>query len=79
MPPIELTNLGTAEGGITANQLAVAVMRSVTTSVVAATTQALTRVGGTTGAAATEAAKQVGEAIKGIFGRDRKKEEPKQP
>ena len=40
MPPIELSNLGTAEAASRAAQLAFAVMRSVTTSVVGATTQA---------------------------------------
>ena len=73
MPPIELTDLGTKEGGITADQLAFAVMRSVTTSVVAASTQALSKVGGTSGAAAVEAAKQAGQAIKGLFGGEKKK------
>ena len=73
MPDIELNDLGTKEGGITADQLAFAVMRSVTASVVQASTQALTKVGGTSGAAAAEGAKQVGEAIKGLFNREKKK------
>lgn len=68
MPPLTLTNLGTAEGGVTPAGLAFAVMRSVTTSVVAASTAALRQVGGTSGAAAADAAKQAGEAIKGWFG-----------
>lgn len=72
MPPVELTNVGTAEGGVTPAGLAFAVMRSVTTSVVAASTEALTKVGGTSGAAAAEAAKQAGEAIKGFFGGKKK-------
>jgi hypothetical protein len=58
---------------VTPAQLAFAIMRSVTSSVVAASTQALTKVGGTTGAAAAEGAKQIGSAIKGIFGGDKKK------
>jgi uncharacterized protein involved in outer membrane biogenesis len=68
MPPVELTNVGTAEGGVTPAGLAFAVMRSVTTSVVAASTQALTKVGGTSGAAAADAAKQAGNALKSLFG-----------
>ena len=72
MPPIELNDLGTKEGGITANQLAFAIMRSVTGGVVGATTQAAGQIGGTMGAAgvdaAKDAAKKTGEAIKGIFG-----------
>ncbi len=72
MPPVELTNVGTAEGGITPAQLSFAVMRSVTTSVVAASTGALTKMSGTSGAAAAEAAKQAGEALKGLFGGKKK-------
>jgi uncharacterized protein involved in outer membrane biogenesis len=68
MPPIELTDLGTKEGGITPDQLAVAVMRSVTTSIVSATTKAAGEIGKTSGAAAAEGVKQVGDAIKGLFG-----------
>jgi hypothetical protein len=68
MPPLELTDLGTAEGGITPPQVAFAVMRSVTTQVVAAATQALTKIGGTSGANTLEAARQAGDAIKGLFG-----------
>jgi uncharacterized protein involved in outer membrane biogenesis len=73
MPTVELTDLGTREGGVTADQLAYAVMRSVTASVVSASTQALSKVGGTSGAAAAEGAKQVGEAIKGLFKREKTK------
>jgi hypothetical protein len=73
MPNIELTDLGTKEGGVTPDQIAFAVMRSVTASVVTASTQALTKIGGTTGAATSEGVKQVGEAIKGIFNREKKK------
>jgi len=72
MPPIELNDLGTKEGGITPNQLAVAVMRSVTTSIVSATAKAAGEIGKTGGAAAAESAKQVGDAIKGLFGGGKK-------
>jgi len=51
MPSVELKELGTANGGITADQLAAAVMKSVTTSVVGATTQAAGQIGTTAGAA----------------------------
>ena len=74
MPPVELTDIGTKEGGITPAGVAFAVMRSVTTSVVAATTQALTKLGGTGGASAAEAARQVGDAIKGLFSGGKKTE-----
>jgi hypothetical protein len=68
MPDIVLTDLGTKEGGITPDQLALAVMRSVTGSIVSATTKAVGDIGKTTGAAAAESAKKAGEAIKGLFG-----------
>ena len=73
MPPIDMADIGVAEGGVTPAQLAFAVMRNVTANVVAASTQALTKVGGTSGAAAIESAKQVGEALKGLFGGEKKK------
>jgi uncharacterized protein involved in outer membrane biogenesis len=68
MPPIELNNLGTTGGGITADQLAFAVMRSVTSGVVSATTQAAGQIGTTAGAAAIEGVKKTGEGIKKLFG-----------
>jgi hypothetical protein len=77
MPPVELTDIGVKEGGVTPAGVVFAVMRSVTTSVVAATTQALTKLGGTSGVSAAEGARQVGEAIMGIFGG--KKQEPPPP
>ena len=68
MPPIELNDLGTKEGGITPDQLVFAVMKSVTGSVVSATAQAAGQIGSTGGAAAVEGAKKAVEGIKGIFG-----------
>lgn len=68
MPDITLNDLGTAEGGITAGQLAFAVMKSVTGSIISATTQAVGDIGKTTGAAAADSVKKAGSAIKGLFG-----------
>ena len=68
MPPINLDNLGTSEGGISPDQLVFAVMKSVTGSIVSATTQAAGKIGATSGAAAVEGAKKAGEAIKSLFG-----------
>lgn len=73
LPAIDMKDVGVAEGGISPAQLAVAVMRHVTPQIVAASMQAFGKAGGTTGAAAVEGAKQVGEAIKGLFGGDKKK------
>lgn len=70
MPPIELTDIGTKEGGVTPDQLVFAVMKSVTGSIVSATTQAAGQIGKTTGAAAAEGVKKTGEAIKGLFKKD---------
>ena len=72
LPPISLDNLGVAEGGITPDQLAGAVMRDVLSSIVAGTANALGQVGSTAGAASLEktkeAAKKAGESIKKLFG-----------
>ncbi len=68
MPPIELNDLGTKEGGITANQLAFAIMKSVTSDVVGATTHAAGQIGTTAGAAAVEGVRKTGESIKKLFG-----------
>lgn len=68
MPPIELNDLGTKEGGITPDQLVFAVMKSVTSSVVSATAQAAGQIGSTGGAAAVEQAKKAVDGIKGLFG-----------
>lgn len=73
MPPIELNDLGTKEGGITPDQLVLAVMKSVTGSIVSATVQAAGQIGTTSGAAAVEGVKKAGDAIKGFFGGDKKK------
>jgi hypothetical protein len=61
MPVIDLTGLGVEEGGITADQLALAVMRSVTAGVVSTTTHAARKMGSTMGAAASA-------KLKALFG-----------
>jgi hypothetical protein len=67
MPPIALDNIGTAEGGITGEQLAFAVMRSLAGGVVEATTQAAGKVGSTLGAAAGNAIQNAGSGLEGLF------------
>jgi hypothetical protein len=76
MPAINMADIGSAEGGLTPAQIAFAVMRNVTSGIVSASTGALTKLGGTSGAASMEGAKQVGEAIMGIFGGQKKNAEP---
>jgi hypothetical protein len=61
MPPIDITNIGTSQGGIPASQIAVALMRSMSASIVEATTQAAGKLGKTMGAAARQ-------RIKDLFG-----------
>jgi len=68
LPDIELTNLGTKEGGITPDQLVFTLMDRVTSSIVGATTQAAGDIGKTTGAAAAEGTKKTVESIKKFFG-----------
>lgn len=68
MPPLELDNLGTAEGGITSDQLAVAIMRSLAGGVVQATTHAAAKLGSTMGAATGSAVKNAADSLKGLFG-----------
>ena len=73
LPPIDMADIGVKEGGVTPAQLGVAVMRHVTPTIVAASMQALSTGGGAAGAAAVEGAKQIGGAIKGLFGGEKKK------
>lgn len=73
LPEINMTDIGVAEGGVTPAQLAFAVMRNVTSNVVAAATGAITKGGAGGDAAATlQSAKEIGSAIKGIFGGEKK-------
>jgi hypothetical protein len=72
LPPIELSDIGTKEGGVTPNQMTATVMRSVTGGIVRATTQALAKAGANTGAAAVEGVKDASKSIKGLFGGKKK-------
>ena len=72
LPPISIDNLGVTQGGITGDQLAGVLMKSVLSSIVEGTANAFSQVGSTTGAATIEktkeAAKKAGEGIKKFFG-----------
>ena len=72
MPAIELVDIGTKEGGITADQVASTVMRSVTGAVISSSTQALMKTLPTTGAAAGDALKKAGDGLKKMLGGDQK-------
>ncbi len=68
LPPIELSDIGTRENGVTPDQLATVMMKAVTSDIVRASTQAALKAGGTAGAAAAEGVKKAGDAVKGLFG-----------
>lgn len=72
LPPIDMTDVGVKEGGITPTQLAVAVGQHVTANVIAAATQAIAKAGLQGGGNASDMAKQAGEALKGLFGGKKK-------
>lgn len=73
LPPIDMVDIGVKEGGVTPAQLGVAIMRHITPTIVAASMQAFSQGAGASGAAAVEGARQVGEAIKGLFSGEKKK------
>ena len=68
LPTIELRDLGTNEGGISADRLALAVMKSVSGEIIGTTTRAAGKIGSTAGAAAAEGVKKTGESIKKLWG-----------
>lgn len=72
MPPIELSDIGTKEGGVTASQLTFVVMKAVTASVISSSTQAVMKNLPNMGSSAGEAVKKTGEAIKGFFEQKKK-------
>ena len=78
LPPIEIDNFGTKEGGVTAAQAASIVMNAVVGKIVVATTGAVGDLAQTGGAATAEGVKKAGEAIMGIFG-GKKEPVPKGP
>lgn len=72
LPAVELTNLGVAEGGLTPNQLAFAVMKAVMPEIIAATTKAAGGLGGSVGEAAGDAMKKAGEGLQKMLGGGKK-------
>ena len=69
LPPISLDDVGVAEGGITADQLAVVLMKNVLGSLVSGTADVLTSANGAATLEKTkEAAKKAGDSIKKLFG-----------
>jgi hypothetical protein len=75
LPPLELTDLGVKEGGITPDQLAGAVMKNVLGSIVTGSAEALANMGSTRAANALEqtkdAAKKAADGVKKLFGGDK--------
>lgn len=69
LPTIELRDLGTKEGGITADQLAMAVMKSVSGEIVSAVaTNAAGQLGSAADAVTAEGIKKAGESLKKLWG-----------
>jgi len=80
LPVLELTDLGVKEGGLTAAQLAFAVMKEITASILSSTKQATGTLGGTMGASAADAMKKAGEGLQKFFGgKKTEKAEPEKP
>jgi len=75
LPPINMTDIGTAENGITPAQVAFAVMKNVTASIVGAVAEVIAKGGGAAGTTA-ETVKQIGGALKGLFGGQKRTAEP---
>jgi hypothetical protein len=68
LPPLTLVDLGTAEGGITPDQLATKVITNVLSQITSAVSDSLFKGGNATGDAAKNAAKAAGEGLKKLFG-----------
>jgi hypothetical protein len=78
VPEVELTDVGVKEGGITPGQLGLAIMHSVSPSVIAVATHAVIHIVPTLGNAAGTTVKKTGEMIEGLFGdKDKEKENEK--
>ena len=76
MPPITITDLGVAEGGITPDQVVAAVLRAVVANLGAATAEAALKAGGSVleggkgvGGAAKDAGKSAVDGVKKLFGK----------
>ncbi len=69
MPPLSITDLGVAEGGITPDQAVSAVMKAVLNNVTKAATGALLNGGGAGVDGIKDATKGVTEGLKGLFGK----------
>ena len=67
MPTVELNDIGVKEGGVAPGQVALAIMHSITPSVIAVTTHTVVHIVPTLGNAAETTVKKTGEAIKDIF------------
>lgn len=67
LPPITITDLGVAEGGITADQVATKVLQRVLAQIGTAAAGALKDVGGAALEGGKDGAKAAGEAAKGVF------------
>mgnify|MGYP006170966357 FL=1 len=76
LPNLELNDLGSPEKGLTPVQLTGAISKEIVGDIIGAAVKGLTTMGGTSGASALEGVKDVGGAIKGLFGGKKDKEDP---
>jgi hypothetical protein len=67
MPTVELNDIGVKEGGVSPAQLALAIMHSVTPSLIAVATHTVVHIVPTLGNAAANTVKMTGEVIKDVF------------
>lgn len=74
LPPLELSDLGVKEGGLTPSQLSFAIMKAVLPEIIAATTKAAGSLGGAVGGAAGDVMKKAGEGLQKMLGGGEKKE-----
>jgi len=69
---IELTNIGSAKGGVTASEAAVEILHQILPNVTHAAVQALAHDGRSVGKKATEWSRKLGDAVKRLLDRDEK-------
>jgi uncharacterized protein involved in outer membrane biogenesis len=68
LPPIELTDLGVKEGGLTPGQLSFAIMKQITPQIIAAATKSGGALSEAIGPAATDAVKKASEGLQKMLG-----------
>lgn len=68
MAPVELNDLGTAEGGVPPDRMAVLILQGVAPSIASAAAQGVDKLGGAIGGSAGEKIRQAGDLLRGLLG-----------